>query len=134
MDNKAFYIEFGSIDDFAQHAKDAMGGQVDPKRIGRSCMFADFEDFMKFMFPEKFALLLTIEAKNPVSMYDLAKLVSRPQPTVLKDCKQLEGFGFISLEAVGPRNSLKPRLAFNYNKIIVQSDLGIIKHEFSDVA
>ena len=131
---KSFHIEFGNVDDFLDHAKEALEGKVVERRIGRSAMFNSFDEFMAFMFPHKFKILLYIKTKNPNSMYELAKELGRAQPAVLKDCKQLQGMNFIKLIPEGPRKSLRPQLSFEYDRIIVHSEDGKIKHILPSVA
>lgn len=131
---KSFHIEFGSIDSFINNAKSALDGEIAERRKGRTAMFESFDNFMQFMYPHKFKILLYIKTKNPSSIYELAKEIGRAQPAVLKECKQLEGMNFIKLTPEGPRNSLKPELSFQYDRIIVHSEEGKIKHILPSVA
>ncbi|NRA46543.1 MAG: hypothetical protein HRU09_16455 [Oligoflexales bacterium] len=132
--SRAFHIEFGSIDNFIDHAKEALEGKVVERRIGRTAMFEDFDKFMSFLYPHKFKILLYIKTRKPRSIYELAKELKRGQPAVLKDCKELAGMNFISLTSEGPRKSLKPALAFDYDRIIVHAPEGKIKHILPTVA
>ena len=86
-------------------------------------LFFDSEKtFMKFMSQNKQQILKAISRLRPESVYQLAKLVSREYPHVLKDCRVLESFGFINLvEAEGAKRQLMPELVFNYDIIKVNA-------------
>lgn len=129
MENKkAFHIEFGSIDSLGKQAMQALDGKRNERNQGRSAMFTDLADFMSFMFPAKFMLLMLIKAKAPTSMYELAKLVKRSQSGVLKDCKELELMGFIDLKKTGPRNAMQPMLSWDFDSLLVHSDIGEVQY------
>lgn len=59
---------------------------------------------------EKARLLDVIKKKEPKSIYELSKILSRDFKSVNDDVKLLENFGFIDLikEKTGKRNRLKP--------------------------
>lgn len=135
MKNKnAFHITFGSIDDLAHEARQVLSGSVNKQNLGSSAMFADLNDFMSFMFPGKFMLLMMIKSKNPGSLYELAQLVNRSQSGVLRECKDLESMGFITLEKSGARNALKPELAFSYDRLVVHTEIGESSHVLPSAA
>lgn len=82
--------------------------------------FESNESFRKFMTLHKIELLSVIRAKQPDSIYELAKIVNRDFGSVLKDCHGLAGVGFIILEEVGDvRNTKRPKLSFNYSAIAI---------------
>ncbi len=126
--NKDFHIEFGKLEDVAEQAKVAMAHGPSVNKINDSAVFENLNDFMEFMFPGKFTLLMMIKAKSPGSLYELAQLVNKSQSGVLRECKELELMGFISLIKEGPRNSLVPRLKFEYDRIVVHGDTGDCYH------
>ena len=122
MSDKSFHITFGSMKDLMNEARNALKtrkGSPHP-----SAMFSDVNEFMSFMFPGKFLILMMIKSKKPSSMYELAVMVSRSQSGVLRECKELEASGFITLKQEGARNSLKPELSFDYDRLAVHLDVG----------
>jgi predicted transcriptional regulator len=131
MDN-AFHIEFGSLDDLANRAKKAMTAGV--KQTSQSAMFGNLNEFMEFMFPTKFHLLMLIKVRQPKSIYELAQLIGKSQPGILKECRELELMNFITLEQNGARNALVPKLRFNYNRLIVHSVEGEFNHTLPSAA
>ncbi len=132
MKNKSFHINFGSISDLADEARAAMKSGKGSKEP--SAMFSDLDDFMTFMFPSKFMLLMMIKAKQPSSMYELAQMVKRSQSGVLRDCKELEVMGFITLTQEGPRNSMRPTLSFDHDSLTVHTDAGECLHVLPSAA
>lgn len=133
MKSRSFHISFGNLDDLAHQAKIAMTSEnkVEAKH---AAIFADLNDFMSFMFPSKFILLMMIKSKSISSMYELAQLVGRSQSGVLRDCRELEAMGFINLTHVGPRNAMRPSLSFDYNRLVVHTDAGDCYHVFPSAA
>ena len=70
-------------------------------------------------------------------MYELAVMVSRSQSGVLRECIELEASGFITLKQEGARNSLKPELSFDYDRLAVHLDVGdsfFVLPTYADVA
>lgn len=83
--------------------------------------FDSRKDFKKILTFARIELLSVIAANMPRSVYQLAKMVERDQPNVQNDCAHLELLGFIILENSGnARGSLKPRLSFNYDCILIK--------------
>lgn len=130
--NKSFHIIFGSIDDLADRARKAMVSGEEQQI--QSAMFGSLVEFMEFMFPTKFQVLMAIRVKKPKSIYELAQTVGKSQPGILKECRELELMNFITLEKSGPRNSLRPDLSFDYDRIVVHSDQGDSCHMLPSVA
>jgi predicted transcriptional regulator len=129
MKSEAFHVQFGTLQDLQKQAKSALKGTIVKENIGRSALFKDLNDFMTFMFPGKFIILMMIKATKPGSMYQLAQHVDRSQSGVLRECKDLEAMGFIKLKASSsPRKPFVPELAFNYDRIIVHTDKGECSH------
>ena len=126
--DKAFHIKFGSIDDFGDAARRSLQGKGDPLDVGCSAMFENLNEFMSYMFPSKFTLLMMISAKRPKSIYELAKHAGLAQSGVLKDCKELESMRFITLKQGGSRNAMVPALAFNYDRLVVHATDGDSAH------
>lgn len=68
---------------------------------------------------EKARIIHVIKTKNPKSIYDVAKMLSRDFKSVSQDVKVLEEFGFIDLinESTGNRKRLKPVVIIDVLKI-----------------
>ncbi len=79
MNDKTFHITFESISDFVDQARKSMLGNLDKKNIGRSASFKNFNQFMNFMSPHKFTILLAIKTHRPKSIYEIAKITHLPQ-------------------------------------------------------
>jgi predicted transcriptional regulator len=76
------------------------------------------------MTANKLEILMAIARLKPASINQLAKLINREYPHVLKDCRSLEVLGFIKLEEVGAaRTQLAPMLIFDYDIIHVKSQI-----------
>lgn len=129
MENKTLHIQFSNIDELAAETKEILRTKKADPFAGRDIRFENYDQFMGFLFPNKFALLVAIEVERPQSLYQLAQLIGRQQSAVLKDCDELEMLGFIKYET-GPRNSKVPTLAFEYDTILVHDKRGIQSHHF----
>jgi len=72
--------------------------------------------------PEKARLLHIIKAKQPNSLYELAKILGRDFKAVRHDVSVLEHFGMIEMIPVhkGKRKKLKPILVIDELKINLQ--------------
>lgn len=128
MKSKTLHIQFSSIDDLAKETKEILKTQKADEFVGRDIRFENYDQFMGFLFPNKFALLVAIKVEQPQSLYQLAQMISRQQSAVLRDCDELEMLGFIKYET-GPRNSKIPRLAFEYDTIVVHDKRGLQSHQ-----
>ena len=128
MKNKTLHIQFSSIDDLAREAKEILKTKKADEFAGRDIRFENYDQFMGFLFPNKFSLLVAIKIEQPQSLYQLAQIIGRQQSAVLRDCDELEMLGFIKYET-GPRNSKIPRLPFEYDTIIVHDNRGIQSHQ-----
>ena len=71
---------------------------------------------------EKARLLHTLKAKQPNSIYELAKLLGRDFKSVRQDIKLLESLGFVEMIPIhkGGRNKLKPLLVLDELKINIE--------------
>ena len=131
MDN-AFHIIFGSLDDLANRAKKAMKEGIE--QTSQSAMFGTLTEFMAFMFPTKFHILMLIKVRQPKSIYELAQMIGKSQPGILKECRELELMNFITLKQNGVRNALVPKLSFAYDCLIVHSAEGEFSHTLPSAA
>ena len=71
---------------------------------------------------EKARLLHVLKAKQPNSMYELAKLLGRDFKSVRADIRLLEDFGFIEMIPLykGKREKLKPILVLDELRINIE--------------
>jgi predicted transcriptional regulator len=71
---------------------------------------------------EKARILHIIKSKQPNSLYELAKLLSRDFKSVRQDLAVLEKFGFVEMIPIhmGKREKLKPVLAFDELNITIE--------------
>ena len=128
MKDSLLHIRFGSLDELGEQVKKAMLSSKPMPDVGAEIRFEDYNSFMSFLFPHKFSLLVAIKSQKPSSIYQLAKLVGRQQNAVLRDCNELESYGFIIYEPGESRNSKVPKLAFNYSALLVHDERGKQSH------
>ena len=128
MKSKSLHILFGSLEELAREVKMALQEKKPSKFVGKDIRFENYAAFMNFLFPNKFSLLVAIKTEQPKSVYQLAKLVDRQQNAVLRDCDELEAFGFIKYN-LGERNAKIPTLAFDYDTIVVHDQRGFQMHQ-----
>jgi predicted transcriptional regulator len=87
------------------------------KLIGQknSYDFSDIKLLRTLLSNEKARILIVIKAKNPSSIYGLAKFLKRDFKSVREDIKVLERFGFIDFieEKTGKRISHRPVLTID---------------------
>ena len=89
-----------------------------------SISFDSFETFKRLVTANKLEILMAIARLRPESINQLAKLLNREYPHVLKDCHSLEVLGFIKFEEVeGARKQFVPKLVFDYDIIHVKSKI-----------
>jgi len=71
---------------------------------------------------EKARLLHTLKAKQPNSLYELAKLLGRDFKSVRQDIRLLEELGFVEMIPIhkGNRHKLKPLLVLDELKINIE--------------
>lgn len=126
--NKYLHIKFSTLDTLGAEIKKAMKSKAPMKNRGKEIRFETHASFMNFLFPHKFSLLIAIKIEKPKSLYQLAKIVGRQQNAVLRDCDELEAFGFIVYEPGESRNSKVPKLKFDYEGILVHDPRGKSAH------
>lgn len=124
MKLKALNINFKNIDQFVEQIQSALAGKKAARDKKTELIFDSIESFKRFMSPNKLEVLMTISRFGPDSIYQLAKIVNRQYPHVLKDIRQLENFKFIRLVSSGSeKNQLRPELVFNYDFIKVNAKI-----------
>lgn len=124
MNLKVLNINFLSKDEFLDDIRGAIFGENESCDKEDELNFDSFESFKRFMSQNKLQILMAISQLKPESIYQLEKRLNRKYPHVLKDCRQLESFGFIELvESEGAKKQLCPKLIFDFDIIKVNSSL-----------
>ena len=139
MKIKPLKIIFESFDDFMDRAEGKIKratktgkAQKSPKNELR---FASVTAYQQVMSDQKYAILAAIYRHNPPSIYQLAKILGRTTQNVIRDCKVLAGHGFIEFAELGDGRKTKvPRLAFDYNTLVICMPNVTYKIEFEDEA
>ncbi len=94
------------------------------RRFGREAKkeVSDIGLLRNLLSNEKARILHTIKTKQPNSLYELAKLVSRDFKSVRQDLAALDKFGFIEMIPIhkGNREKLKPVLAMDVLEIKIE--------------
>ena len=133
--NKVLTVRFESWKDFKEKVTTSLRekkASITPKA---SLVFNSVTDYQKFMTEQKLAILATIMAKKPTSIYQLAQLVDRDFANVQRDCVALDGMGFIKLvNTKNTKGSKTPKLSFDYRKIVVQMPQLSYSHVFDEAA
>lgn len=92
--------------------------KIQPKNL---VYFDSLSSFRNFMTIQKLEILTLVANAKPKSIYELAKMLNRAIAPVQKDCQMLEAVGFINFDKEkGGRGNLVPKLAFEYNRILVR--------------
>ena len=119
--HKSVIVMFRGLDDLE---KDLLSlakkktPKVQPKNV---VYFDNITSFRNFMTLQKIEILTLIAVAKPKSVYELTQMLDRGLAPVQKDCQMLESAGFIRLEKEkGGRGSLRPRLTFDYDRIVVR--------------
>ena len=139
MKIKPLKITFESISDFKTRTKKALEVVVKHRKKSiqpkDTLIWASVEAYQQFMSDQKYTILAAIYKYDPQSVYQLAKILNRAQQNVARDCDLLEKHGFITFkEAEGGRKMKSPKLAFDYNAILVHLPSVTYKVEFEDAA
>jgi predicted transcriptional regulator len=125
MKIKFLKITFESLEDFKARTAKALEEAINTgkKSIQKkdTLIWSSVEAYQQFMSDQKYTILAAIYKHQPQSVYQLAKLLNRAQQNVARDCDMLALHGFIKFEEEGDgRKTKAPRLAFDYNAILVQ--------------
>lgn len=124
MKMKPLKIKFESMDEFMARSSKRIAAAISAGKKQVSArdvlIWSSVEAYQQFMSDQKYAILAAIYTLKPQSVYQLAKLLGRAQQNVARDCDLLAGHGFIKFEeAKEGRRTKAPRLAFDYNCILV---------------
>ena len=133
---RSIKIEFKSDADFFGDIRAALAKRVSLIQHSDTIIFDNYRSFQKFMFPNRFDVLVAIKVFKPTSMYQLAKALHRHHQAILKDCNALETAGFIKTEQTGTdRNQRVPRFIFDFDVIVDHNtDMGEITHSLPSKA
>ena len=113
------------IEDTSEFKKKVSGelraiGRGKAKKLGEdSISFQSLGQLRKFLTPKRLELLRVIRHKKPMSMYELAKIVSRTPENVNSDIKFLEQLGFVEVDRIHDiRKKSVPEV--NYDKMTLE--------------
>ncbi len=138
MKIKPLKITFESLDSFALRSRLAIEQIALKKRTLQKkdvLVWSSVEAYQQFMSDQKYTILAAIYKYQPQSVYQLAKILNRAQQNVARDCDLLEGHGFIHfVESKDGRKVKAPKLAFDYNAIMVCLPSVTYKVEFEEAA
>jgi predicted transcriptional regulator len=135
MKSKAMIINFKNLDDLEKELL-SLGKKKVPQVQSKNVIFFDsVASFRNFMTLQKLEILTMIAFEKPKSIYELTQMLDRGLAPVQKECQMLEKAGFIKLEREKTgRGSLKPRLAFDYDRLVVQLPEHPYELQFKSVA
>ena len=135
MKIKPLKIKFESVDHFFDRVEKSLKRKKKSLAPKDTLLFADVLSYQRFMTEQKLLILVMIYTHKPNSLYQLAKLVDRNLANVKRDCDALEKGDFIVYEDVeGKTQAIAPRLAFNYNAIVVYLPNAKYSHVLDDFA
>lgn len=121
MKSKAMNIMFKDLGDLEKELLSLGKKKVPQVQSKRVIFFDSVASFRNFMTLQKLEILTMIAFEKPKSVYELTQMLDRGLAPVQKECQMLEKAGFIKLEREKTgRGSLKPRLVFEYDRIVVQ--------------
>lgn len=77
--------------------------------------FTDLEAARNFLTEKRLELLRMVRGKNPQSVYQLAKLLGRSFPSVMRDIEILTKHGLLKLTKVkhSPRHAIHPSVGYD---------------------
>jgi predicted transcriptional regulator len=122
MKLKILNLEITTREFFLNDVKKALTTLENTEEQNNTFHFDTLETIKKILTTNKIEILMAISRLRPQSINQLAKMLNREYPHVLKDCHTLELQGFISLiQSEGARKQFIPKLAFDYDIIRVNS-------------
>lgn len=135
MKSKAMVIMFKNLDDLEKELLNLGKKKVSQMQSKNVVYFDSVASFRNFMTLQKLEILTMIASEKPKSIYELTKMLDRGLAPVQKECQMLEKAGFISMEKEkSGRGSLKPRLSFDYDRLLVQFPKHPYELQFKAVA
>ena len=119
--NKAMIVSFKDLDDLEKDLLSLGKMKTSHVQSKHTVYFDSIASFRNFMTLQKLEILTMIAFEKPKSIYELTQMLDRGLAPVQKECQMLEKAGFIRLEREkAGRGSIKPRLSFDYDRIVVQ--------------
>ena len=100
--------------DFSETFEAVSAGRRIPKGPREEVGFTSIEAARNFLTRERLALMRTIRARHPGSLYELAKMVERDFKNVQEDIRILERHGLVRIvkEPRGKRKVKVPQVLF----------------------
>jgi predicted transcriptional regulator len=133
--NELLEIRFKNVKSFWKEAEQAFKNKKSLIQTKNVIYFESVEVFRNFMTIQKVEILTVIYNHNPKSIYELAKMVGRNFPAVLRDCTSLKSTGFIEiLASKNTKGAKKPILAFSYKGISIYLPMCPYQIEFKEAA
>lgn len=122
MPLKALNIHFRSLEQLFSEVDEALDKKKPVRDKKNELKFDSPSTFQKVMSRNRLQILIAISRLKPDSIYQLEKILGRPYPHVLKDCRTLEGLGFIKLvETNRAKKQLRPKLSFDYDIVKINA-------------
>ena len=139
MKIKPLEITFEALHDFKSRTRNALTEatlkrkqSIQPKHV---LVWESVGAYQQFMSDQKYTILAAIYKFRPQSVYQLAQILNRAQQNVARDCDLLAAHGFIRFEeSEEARRAKAPRLAFNYNAILVRLPVVTYRVAFDQAA
>jgi predicted transcriptional regulator len=121
MKNKAMIVMFKNLDELERELLSLEKKKIPQIHAKNVVYFDSVTSFRNFMTLQKLEILTMIAFEKPKSVYELTQMLDRGLAPVQKECQMLEKAGFIKLEREQTgRGSLRPRLTFDYDRLVVQ--------------
>ena len=105
------------------HEKEGTFSTIFHRFKGRSNYNSEIANLRHLLSNEKSRLLHTIKTKQPSSIYELAKLLSRDFKAVRQDIKTLEKFGIIELISSHKQGRERIKPVLDTDQIIITINL-----------
>lgn len=125
MKLKFLNVDFQVLEDFFAEVSEAMksGKGLNSHEL-QLLKFDSVKSFNSVLTVNRLQILKAISQLRPESVYQLATFLDREPHHVLKDCRFLETYNFIRLDATeSARSSLRPVLTFDYDVIRTNSPI-----------
>lgn len=121
MKDKYLYIRFEKLSDLKKKINDAMSGKKKYIQGKDEVYFDSLKGFRSFFTIQKYEIIKFVKNEEPNSLYEMAKELDRPYPSLLRDVDSLVATGFLKYEkrTDDERPIKKPVMAFDYKAVCV---------------